>query len=202
MCWDELHHRCHCPCIYQNSNPWYNPCLLIKLTPKGIACSCLIFPSLPFPSLPFLTITACCNAVQVARLRCALARYLIWEVNASRDFRYQIRPSESMPYQPCLLQLSGMLKQAARDRQAASEERQILLEAIQSGGAGSAGRHHLALQVCHLTVATCKNKTRQENKRTDQHRTDRTERKRNETKRNERRRNESKQNKMKKNKTN
>ena len=87
-----------------------------------------------------------------------------------------------MPYQPCLLQLSGMLKQAARDRQAASEERQILLEAIQSGGAGSAGRHHLALQVCHLTVATCKNKTR-----TDQHRTDRTERKGNETKRNERR---------------
>ena len=82
-----------------------------------------------------------------------------------------------MPYQPCLLQLSGMLKQAARDRQAASEERQILLEAIQSGGAGSAGRHHLALQVCHLTVATCKNKTR-----TDQHRTDRTERKGNETK--------------------
>ncbi|DBB14574.1 TPA: hypothetical protein ACH3X3_004843 [Trebouxia sp. C0006] len=84
--------------------------------------------------------------LKVARLRCALARYLIWEVNASRDFRYQIRPSESMPYQPCLLQLSGMLKQAARDRQAASEERQILLEAIQSGGAGSAGRHHLALQ--------------------------------------------------------
>ena len=182
MCWDELHHRCHCPCIYQNSNPWYNPCLLIKLTPKGIACSCLIFPSLPFPSLPFPTITACCNAVQVARLRCALARYLIWEVNASRDFRYQIRPSESMPYQPCLLQLSGMLKQAARDRQAASEERQILLEAIQSGGAGSAGRHHLALQVCHLTVATCKNKTRQEQISTEQ-----TEQNGKETKRNERR---------------
>lgn len=90
--------------------------------------------------------------LQVARLRCALARYLIWEVNASRDFRYQIRPSESMPYQPCLLQLSGMLKQAARDRQAAIEERQVLLEAIQSGGAGSAGHHHLALQVCHVTV--------------------------------------------------
>ncbi|KAA6416639.1 MAG: hypothetical protein FRX49_13389, partial [Trebouxia sp. A1-2] len=43
------------------------------------------------------------------------------------------------------LQLSGMLKQAARDRQAASEERQALLDAIQSGS-GSAGRHHLALQ--------------------------------------------------------
>ena len=42
-----------------------------------------------------------------------------------------------------------MLKQAARDREAASEERQVLLEAIQSGAGGSAGRHHLALQVCH-----------------------------------------------------
>ena len=49
-----------------------------------------------------------------------------------------------------------MLKQAARDRQAASEERQALLDAIQSGS-GSAGRHHLALQVCHLTVARRKN---------------------------------------------
>jgi hypothetical protein len=91
------------------------------------------------------------SMLQVARLRCALARYLIWEVNASRDFRYQIRPSESMPYQPCLLQLSGMLKQAARDQEAASEERQALLDAIQSG-AGSAGRHHLALQVCRTVV--------------------------------------------------
>ncbi len=44
-----------------------------------------------------------------------------------------------------------MLKQAARDRQAASEERQALLEAIQFGASGSAGGHHLALQVCHLT---------------------------------------------------
>ncbi|DBA92469.1 TPA: hypothetical protein ACH3X1_002702 [Trebouxia sp. C0004] len=82
--------------------------------------------------------------LKVARLRCALARYLIWEVNASRDFRYQIRPSESMPYQPSLLQLSGMLKQAARDREAVSEERQALLDAIQSC-TSSAGRQ-LALQ--------------------------------------------------------
>ncbi len=104
------------------------------------------------------------SKLQVARLRCALARYLIWEVNASRDFRYQIRPSESMPYQPCLLQLSGMLKQAARDRQAASEERQALLEAIQSGAGGSAGGRHLALQVCHLTVARHKRKKRKKRK--------------------------------------
>ena len=137
--------------------------------------------------------------LQVARLRCALARYLIWEVNASRDFRYQIRPSESMPYQPCLLQLSGMLKQAARDRQAASEERQALLEAIQSGGGGSAGRHHLALQVCHLTVATCKNKTRKKKKRTEQNRTERKRkaRKQKATKRDETKRNKAKQKKMK-----
>lgn len=45
-----------------------------------------------------------------------------------------------------------MLKQAARDREAASEQRQALLVAIQSGAA-SAGRYHLALQVCQLTVA-------------------------------------------------
>ncbi len=44
-----------------------------------------------------------------------------------------------------------MLKQAARNRQASSEERQALLEAIQSGAGGSVG-HPLALQVCHLTV--------------------------------------------------
>ena len=80
--------------------------------------------------------------MQVARLRCALARYLVWEVNASRDFRYQIRASSSMTHQPCLLQLAGMLKQAAQDWEASKAERQSLLEAIQSGG-----QQQMALQV-------------------------------------------------------
>ena len=51
-----------------------------------------------------------------------------------------------MPYQPCLMQLAGMLKQAAQDREATTEERQGLLEAIQSGSP-SAAHQHLALQV-------------------------------------------------------
>ena len=94
--------------------------------------------------------------MQVARLRCALARYLVWEVNASSDFRYQIRPSSSMPYQPCLLQLAGMLKQAAQDRQACSAHRQSLLDAIQTGSvSGSANQQQLALQVYHMTRAMC-----------------------------------------------
>lgn len=91
---------------------------------------------------------------QVARLRCSLARYLTWEVAASPDFRYQIRPSSSMPYQPCLLQLAGMLRQAVQDRQASSAERHSLLEAIQSGQAPgstpvSGDQQQLALQACH-----------------------------------------------------
>lgn len=84
--------------------------------------------------------------LQVARLRCALARYLVWEVNASRDFRYQIRPSDSMPYQPCLMQLAGMLKQAAQDQEATTEERHGLLQAIQTSSA-SASHQQLAVQV-------------------------------------------------------
>lgn len=93
--------------------------------------------------------------LKVARLRCALARYLVWEVNASPDFRYQIRPSSSMPYQPCLLQLAGMLKQAAQDRQVCGAHRQSLLDAIQTGSVlGSAHQQQLALQVYSAPVSS------------------------------------------------
>lgn len=51
-----------------------------------------------------------------------------------------------MPYQPCLMQLAGMLKQAAQDREATTEERHSLLQAIQTGPA-SASHQQLAVQV-------------------------------------------------------
>ena len=89
--------------------------------------------------------------VQVARLRCALARYLVWEVNASSDFRYQVRASPSLPSQPCLLQLATMLKQAAKDRKAVNTEQESLLVAIQAGSS-TPGSQQLALQVCSHTL--------------------------------------------------
>ena len=84
--------------------------------------------------------------VQVARLRCALARYLVWEVNASKDFRYQIRHSSSMVHQPCLHQLAIMLKQAGLDHIATTDERARLLDAIQSSPQ-SGDHQQLSLQV-------------------------------------------------------
>ena len=84
--------------------------------------------------------------LQVARLRCALARYLVWEVNASKDFRYQIRHSTSMVHQPCLHQLAIMLKQAGLDHIATTDDRARLLDAIQSSSQ-SGGHQQLSLQV-------------------------------------------------------
>lgn len=51
-----------------------------------------------------------------------------------------------MVHQPCLQQLAIMLKQAGVDHIATTDERQSLLDAIQSGP-GPAGHQQLALQV-------------------------------------------------------
>ena len=59
-----------------------------------------------------------------------MAHYLVWEVNASKDFRYQIRPSSSMVHQPCLQQLAIMLKQAGLDHITTTDEQAGLLVAI------------------------------------------------------------------------
>ena len=71
----------------------------------------------------------------------------MWEVNASRDFRYAVRHSSSMVHQPCLLQVGTMLKQAGLDHLATTDERASLLDAIQAGPQ-SGGQQQLSLQVC------------------------------------------------------
>lgn len=91
-------------------------------------------------------VSTLCGVLQVARLRCALARYLMWEVNASKDFRYQIRPSSSMVHQPCLQQLAVMLKQAGLDHIATTDDRAALLDAI-ANYSRTSGRQPLSLQV-------------------------------------------------------
>ncbi|KAL3148727.1 hypothetical protein ABBQ38_014139 [Trebouxia sp. C0009 RCD-2024] len=70
----------------------------------------------------------------------------MWEVNASKDFRYQIRPSSSMVHQPCLQQLAIMLKQAGLDHIATTDDRAALLDAI-ANYSRTAGHQALSLQV-------------------------------------------------------
>ena len=119
------------------------PSCLLKFSPRQADCwKCYVLHvnpgALSCPVWPRL---------QVARLRCALARYLTWEVNASRDFRYAVRHSSSMVHQPCLLQVGTMLKQAGQDHLATTDERASLLDAIQAGPQ-SGGQQQLSLQVC------------------------------------------------------